>query len=252
MMPQMPAGFMYRASGVDMAMAKQQEEFEQSRGKAVFGASKDLVVVFTCYMVDTFQNEIECGHCNGFLYGGEVDGMPLLMTSAHMLGWGGATIYKASHLAGLFPLDSYDLDLVKSGDLDIDTENPPIWPCVAHYFPDVAIFKFRKVVQLALPAALPAGLPSIGDKIYIVAYVNGEIHLSDGMITCASLRTFTTDGYSDNGYSGAPIINLRGCLMGVVAGNTGNTNKLIRFVPTTAIEQLLQTGHPSLPGLVTY
>ena len=104
----------------------------------------------------------------------------------------------------------------------------------------------------ALAPPLPPHAPSIGDKTYIMAYTGGasrELNISDGIVSAASWNKYTTTAYADNGYSGAPVIDMRGFLLGIVVEGIGATIKQVSFMPATAIQAFLQTGGPQLPGL---
>ncbi len=103
----------------------------------------------------------------------------------------------------------------------------------------------------ALPAPLAPAIPAIGDKAYIVARTgaNAQLNFTDGLVSSAGLNTSTTTAYADNGYSGAPVVSVRGFLLGVVVGGQGSTIEQTEFIPANSAQYFLVSGSPRVPGL---
>ena len=230
---------------VEYELGRATAELVEKRGKQLLSRSKSLLALLLC--VDAGENIV--GAMNGTFYlgGGQ---LPLILTTAHIIGWGGAVKYRASFDSEDGVPCLLDLELLKSGAvIPHETAAPP----QAHKFsPDLAVFRCKTDRMPALAPPLPPRAPSIGDKTYIMAYTGGAsrvLNMSDGIVSAASWNKYTTTAYADHGYSGAPVIDMRGFLLGVVVDGIGASIKQVSFVPATTIHAFLQTGEPQLPGL---
>lgn len=232
---------------VEFELGRATAELVEKRGKQLLSRSRSILALLLCF--DAGGNNV--GSMNGTFYlgGGQA---PLILTTAHIIGWGGAVQYKA-----LFDSEDgvpcvLDLELLKSG---VVVPHQKTTPPPAHKFsPDLAVFQCKVGAQAmpALAPPLPPRAPSVGDKTYIMAYTEGAsrvLNISDGLVSAASWDKYTTTAYADNGYSGAPVIDMRGFLLGIVVEGIGTTIKQVTFLPVTAIHAFLQTGEPQLPGL---
>jgi hypothetical protein len=224
-------------------------EYNEKRGKQIAERTRSLLVHVACISPDG-----QCvGYLNGLFYlGGGQE--PLVLTCAHVLGWGGAATYEAHFCdeAGS-TYDGLPLQLLKAG--AVVPGQQPAAPQVHEYRPDLAVFKVVLPAGKAMPMLappLPPALPNLGDKTYILAYVGGPSHghsFTDGMVSSSGLDVFETTAYADHGYSGAPVISTRGLLLGLVVRGVGVSMKQVAFIPVNAIEMFLVSGAPQVPGL---
>ena len=65
--------------------------------------------------------------------------------------------------------------------------------------------------------------PVTGDVVYVSGIPPDEDHVchSKGMIGLATPASLTVDAYADNGWSGGPVVNQRGQLVGVITQGVG-------------------------------
>lgn len=233
---------------VEFEHGRSTAELTEKRSKQLLARAKSLLVQLIC--LD--ENGTRVGALNGTFYlGGGQE--PLVLTTAHVLGWGGAVKYVAAFTSEDNVPHTVDLELCKSGPI-----NPNLVataPQANEYSPDLAVFRCKVDVhdmpQLAPP--LPPTVPTVGDITYIAAYegVDRVLSFTDGIVSSASLDKYTTTAYADSGYSGAPVIDMRGFLLGIVLRGFGVTIQQVSFVPANIIHAFLQSGQPQLPGLPT-
>lgn len=231
---------------VEYELGRSTAELMETRSKQLLARANSLLVQLIC------MNAVDkrVGTFNGVFYlGGGQD--PLILTTAHVLGWGGAVKYQAAFSSEDNTAHTIGLELLKSGSIIL---NQPATAPQAHEFsPDLAVFRCNVQTSDMPPLGppLPPAVAAIGDFTYIMAY-EGEsrgLNLSNGIVSSASFDKYTTTAYADHGYSGAPVIDMRGFLLGIVQRGFGVAIKQVTFVPSATIHAFLQSGSPQLPGL---
>jgi len=217
---------------VDFELGQDIAELPEKRGKQLLQRAQNLVPQLLAYDA---EGKVTCTLNGVFYLGGGQD--PCVLTTAHIIGRGGAETYKArvSTEGGLTGL--MDMELLKAGEkmLDVLAASPQ-----AHeYFPDVAVFKCLQQPPM-LPPPMPAKPSSPGDLCYILAYTGDkQLNCSSGMVTSVAVNLCTTTAYADSTFTGAPVIDQRGCLLGLVTRGHGNSNKQVSFLPVTLIQGYL-------------
>jgi len=217
---------------VDYELGQDIAELPEKRGKQLLQRAQNLVPQLLGY--DAEGKVVVT--LNGVFYLGDGQA-PLVLTTAHIIGWGGAETYKARVMieGGLTGL--IDMQLLKAGKKMVDIVAASPQP--HEYFPDVAVFECLQQPPM-LPPPMPAKTSSLGDICYILAYTgDGQLNFSCGMVSSVSVNLCTTTAYADNGFSGAPVIDQRGCLLGLVTRGHGNSNKQVSFLPVTLIQGYL-------------
>mmetsp|Transcript_8089 Transcript_8089/g.23205 ORF Transcript_8089/g.23205 Transcript_8089/m.23205 type:complete len:244 (-) Transcript_8089:145-876(-) len=217
---------------VDYELEQDIAELPEKRGKQLLQRAQHLVPQLLGYDA---KGKVTITLNGVFYLGGGQD--PFVLTTAHIIDWGGAETYKArvnteGGLTGLI-----DMELLKAGEkmVDVLVANPQ-----AHeYFPDVAVFKCLQQPPM-LPPPMPAKPSFLGDICYILAYTGDrQLNFSCGMVSSVSVNLCTTTAYADSGFSGAPVVDQRGCLLGLVTRGHGNSNKQVSFLPVTLIQGYL-------------
>lgn len=233
---------------VEYEMGRTLAEYMEKRSKQMAERNQSLLVHVTCIGPDG-QN---VGYMNGVFYlGGGQE--PLVLTTAHVQGWGGAIAYQAFFKDEAGNFYSYlPLQLLKIGAVVPDKQPPN--PQAHEYKPDLAVFKVCLPPEMAMPMLappMPPAQPALGDKTFILAYVNENHNFSftEGTVSSADLHAYHTTAYADNGYSGAPVMNIQGSLLGLVVKGVGMSIKQVAFIPVNVIDQFLVWGEPQLPGL---
>ena len=91
--------------------------------------------------------------------------------------------------------------------------------------------------------------PITGDTVYVSGIPPDGVHVchSKGMIGSATPVSLTVDAYADNGWSGGPVVNRRGRLVGVITQGVGNTIKRPEAMSTQRLHDFLVVNN--LPGL---
>lgn len=223
-------------------------EYQEKRSKQLADLNRSLLVHVTCVGED--GNAV--GNMNGLFYlgGGQES---FVLTTAHVLGWGGATNYHAYFCdeAGT-PYSDVPLQLVKAGAVIPDKQ--PAAPQAHEYLPDLAVFKVILPDGAAMPMVappMPPAQPFLGDKTYILAYVheNHNYSFTDGTVSSGNVHVYHTTAYADNGHSGAPVMSTRGHLLGLVVHGVGVSIKQVAFIPVNVIDAFLTMGEPRLPHL---
>lgn len=106
---------------------------------------------------------------------------------------------------------------------------------------------------MILEGSRPAKLPqtsgcSHSDTIYALGFgALNELSCSKGTISSAAIGAMTIAAHADNGFSGGPVVNLDGKLVGVVKGLVGTTVPAVGITPAADLHTyLLQAGFPGL------
>ena len=214
---------------VDNKIGRTTAELAEKRGKHMIERSKSLLVHMVC--MDPHDEIV--GNFNGLFYlGGGQD--PLVLTIAHMICFNGATKYMAAFYAEDGTTHMLGLALLKAG-AEVPGVQPPPAPQAHVYLPDLAVFRVNTsgtdMPMLAPP--LPPAVTSIGDKTYIIALTADDhtLSFSEGVVSSVCIDACTTTAYADHGYSGAPVIDMRGHLLGLVVRGVGTAIKLVEFIP---------------------
>lgn len=209
---------------------------------AIFGACKNYVVKLECQ-----RDDVVVGFFNGYMYCDD----PLILTAGHVNGYDGATKVFACFYEGTILSNRVELELIKVGN-PLGSRLTSTGVIYNAYDPDCAVYKS----PTPLPAASVrpyAATASVGDTSLIVGFKGkGEPQLSfsDGHVAYAGLSVLQVTNNADNGYSGSPVFNSAGFIIGMVQGEEGTTFKHVNVVPATIINQwlLLPPGCPAFKG----
>jgi hypothetical protein len=222
------------------------DNMAEMKRKAIYEGCKNYVVKLIC--LDTFGNT--CGFFNGFMYCSDE---PLILTSGHMINFNGATRYQATFFQGTACEQRVELQLVKTG-FPIAHTSSNGTPCVV-YNPDTALFKYDAKAIPPHPLRPYAAQASVGDTVFIAGFKGKEepqLSFSDGIVSWIGWSKNTTEmhvtAYADNGYSGSPVFNADGYVIGMVKGGDGHTIKQVVVVPVANIHQWLGASEPVQPG----
>jgi S1-C subfamily serine protease len=214
----------------------------QEHGKYIFQCSKNYVVKIVCKETDTQTGQLTfCGQLNGFFYH---DSEPYIITTAHIFN-SGATAFAARFFTPN-GFDDHELIPVCHGEKKLTTDNPP----TPFWVPDVAVFKLASGILPPHPHRPLATFGYTGDHAYVVGYpvdTAEELSYTKGMVSHSKFERMTITAYADDGFSGSPVLNLRGCLIGMVQGGHGRTIKQVNVVPATIVHYFLVIK--GLPGL---
>lgn len=206
----------------------------EARRKSVYNACKNYVVKIICFTDDDKQ----CGFFNGFFYH---DTAPYILTCGHIVRFEGATKYKALLFHGTSMEQQLDLQLTKHGQE------------VKHmqFVPDVAVFTYSCGQPLHPPRPF-AATATVGDTVYVAGFKGcdePQLVFSEGMVSYSGMGGMTITTYADNGFSGCPVFNMDGFIVGMVAGGDGLTIKQVNTVPALTIHGWLISSDPVCPGL---
>ncbi|PNH00908.1 hypothetical protein TSOC_013245 [Tetrabaena socialis] len=110
--------------------------------------------------------------------------------------------------------------------------------------------------QPAHPPRPHGSVAATGDSAYVIGFAGLELSLKSGTVSSVGFMggatspfgSFTIDTYAEPGYSGSPILNMDGFLIGMVqAGLHGS--KQVTAIPAQGINVFLQTCGDALPGI---
>ncbi len=117
----------------------------------------------------------------------------------------------------------------------------------ANNFPDVAIMRGSRRAPFSL-----GGMPCIpGDTVYALGYSNDFMTpcFSKGNVVNGTIGSVAVTSHADHGYSGGPVINCEGRLVGIIKGPLGNRILQVGLTPAQDVHTfLIQAGEPGLTG----
>ena len=104
-------------------------------------------------------------------------------------------------------------------------------------------------LHAAATTDLLAGYPAIGDTVFESA----SLCFSKGMIGSTSLAAITVDAHADNGWSGGPVINSVGRLVGIISSGASATIKWPEAIQRRTcnpffLSTMLQSSWSEWPG----
>jgi len=209
---------------VDYEMGHALHTHGPCRGEALFNATKDYVVKIVC---KNAASE-ECGFFNGFFYH---DTEPYIITTAHIIGFEGASQYLMMLFDGTRLSEEYAMEVVK-----------------CNFALDVAVF--RCVTRLPHPPSSKAAVVGISHMVLAVGHSDAQLTFNEGKVTHLSFDgTFSVSTYADAVFSGAPIFNMDGYFVGMVKSGEGTYIKQPVCVGATKIHNALVSEPHPLPGL---
>jgi S1-C subfamily serine protease len=196
--------------------------------KNIYIVSKVFVIKISCE-----SEGREIGFFNGFLY---CDNAPYVITCGHIMEFPDVTRYLATTFDGTQLSSRVEL-------------TPRFYSLEA---PDVAVFEYKCEVPPHTPRPLPTEV-AIGQTVYVVGFKGmqePQLTFTDGIVAhydpfVDSLISCTA--YADNGFSGSPVFNIYGFLVGMVHGYHGTTINQVKLVPALEIHRFLLSKN--LPGL---
>ena len=90
---------------------------------------------------------------------------------------------------------------------------------------------------------------STGSTVYLFGFGGNDldVHFTSGSITSVRPGIYSTSAYADNGFSGGPVVNIAGQIVGVVQrGDEGVTNKQTLLISADRLLTFLQmSGVPT-------
>eukprot|EP00955_Chlamydomonas_euryale_P100183 365266-Chlamydomonas_euryale.AAC.3 len=212
----------------------------EHKRKVIYEGCKNYVVKLECLK----DNKV-VGFFNGFMY----HDLPLILTSGHIDCYAGATNYFALFYEGTALQQKVELKPLKFGQPAGVQQTFDGIPYNAHD-PDLALFESsHNPVHGCRPFG--AGQPSVGATVFIIGFKDKEepqLSISEGHVSYVGISCFHVAAYADNGYSGSPVFNADGYVIGMVMAGDGHTNKNVVVVPTTTIDNWLRLGEISHPG----
>lgn len=233
---------------VDYELGAAISKHHEFRRKAVYEATKNFVVKITCYKAENGIGLKPCGFFNGFFYNTDT---PLVLTSGHIDGFNGASHYKASFFYATSHWYECDLQLVKTGP-SIGQQTTSDGKVFNAHDPDVAVFSCD---QSSLPPHPPrpfAAPATVGDTVYVVGFKGideAQLTFSEGVVSYQSVSSMTVTAYADAGFSGCPVLNMDGFLVGMVVAGDGFAIKQVKILPAQLLHAVLVISEPVLPGL---
>ncbi|PNW85021.1 hypothetical protein CHLRE_03g168300v5 [Chlamydomonas reinhardtii] len=177
------------------------------------------------------------------------DGAPAGEFSGFQYSTSSNTIVGAAHMVGFsgLPRGSGPLaEMFKARYADGFEEVVEVRNSAADQLPDIAI----------LCGSRPAPRPMVGahcntgDTVYALGFSPHFTtpSFSKGIVSNSKIGSITITAHADNGYSGGPVVNTRGQLVGTIKGGTLHTT--MQQVNVTSAEQvhvfLLQSKQPGL------
>lgn len=212
----------------------------EERRKSVYNGSKNYVVKLECE-----KDDAVVGFFNGFMYCEK----PLIITSGHIDSWAGATKYFAVFYEGTTQQTRRELSLLRAG-TSTGTQLTGEGITYEGHNPDMALFEILgyEPIRPLPPCATKA---AVGDTVFIVGFKGKsepQLSFSEGVVAYADLLTFQVTAYADNGYSGSPVYNADGFVIGMVQGPEGFTMKMVTVVPVELMHMsLVNSSHPGFP-----
>ncbi len=230
---------------VDYEMGRAMSKYQEVRRKHVHEAVRNLVVKVIC--LDSGNNCV--GFFNGFFYH---DTEPLLITSGHIVEWNGATEYAAVFYQGTASEERVSLGKPIKVGAAAGMKNTPQGVAYMAREPDVAVFRISQ--QPPHPHRVAAAVAAVGDDVYSVGFKGvseAALVFSEGIVTSLGLAGMSISAYADEGFSGAPVFNGDGRLVGMVQGINGDSTRTLQVntVPSLTIHNFLKHVTPELPGL---
>ncbi|GIM01735.1 hypothetical protein Vretimale_6519 [Volvox reticuliferus] len=200
---------------VDYELGRSLSSAVETKRKKIYDRCRRYVLKVLCEKDD---GEL-MGFFNGFLYCGTA---PLLLTTGHIVG--GATKYFASFYDGEELQAKCEMTLLRFGGEAQSGDT-------ATKEPDVAVFRVEGNIPSFPPPPFGAST-TVGDTAYIIGYKGREdpqLTLSEGLVSYVGLSDILTTVFADKGYSGCPVFNSYGFVIGMVKGCDGNTIKQVSF-----------------------
>jgi hypothetical protein len=215
----------------------------EHKRKVIYEGCKNYVVKLECMK----DNQV-VGFFNGFMYH---DDQPLILTSGHIDCYAEATNYFALFYEGTALQQRVELQSLMFG-RPVGVNRTTDGITYNGHDPDLALFASSyKPVHGLRPFG--AGQPSVGATVFIVGFKGKQepqLSISEGHVSYVGISCFhvSITAYADNGYSGSPVFNADGYVIGMVMSGDGHTNKNVVAVPTTTIDTWLRMGENSYPG----
>ncbi|PNH09128.1 hypothetical protein TSOC_004249 [Tetrabaena socialis] len=171
------------------------------------------------------------GEFSGFLYNSS---SPAIVSAGHMVGFSGdppgtgpsAEVFKARYFDGF----EEDVEVLKAA---------------ANSVPDVAILRGSRPA----PRSLLGVMCSTGDTVYALGFSPkfNNPRFSKGIVSSGTVGSVAITAHADNGYSGGPVVNVHGQLVGIIKGGLGTSILQVGITPAEAVHGfLLKSGQPGL------
>lgn len=221
---------------------------------ATFQACRNYVVKLECVKDDKVV-----GYFSGFMYH---DDEPLILTSGRIDCFGGATKYFALFYEGTSLHRRVELQALKMG-WPLGEQRTSCGTTYNAHKPDLALFQCDYIPAHG-PRPFAAAQPHVGSTVFIIGFKGKEepqLSLCEGHVSYAGLSNLLVTADYDDGYSGSPVFNANGFLIGMVSAGDGDTcaptrteerctNKNVVVVPALFIHNCLCAPQPerSYPG----
>ena len=187
-------------------------------------------------MDDAMQPVMEC---SGFLYTAE----PYIMTAGHAYLWG----KRAADDKKAVPASS---GATSFRAVYHDGTSEPVSVAVKPN-PSICDAMLLQGTRPGPPDLHARAVASRGDIIYVAGFPPGSIQvcISKGMLSATSFDSWFVTAHADSGWSGGPVVNKFGQLMGLVELGSGVHQKMVRVVPAQSLHIFSRfSGMPSLLG----
>ncbi|PNH01629.1 hypothetical protein TSOC_012469, partial [Tetrabaena socialis] len=167
------------------------------------------------------------GEFSGFLYSSS---SPAIVSAGHMVGFSGdppgtgpsAEVFKARYFDGF----EEDVQVLKAA---------------ANSVPDVAILRGSRPAPRSL-----LGMPcSTGGTVF--SPISNTPCFSKGIVSNDMVGSMAITAHADRGYSGGPVVDVHGQLVGIIKGGLGTATMQVGITPAADVHTfLLQSGQPGL------
>ena len=191
-------------------------------GKHMFNNTRPLLVKI--YALSNDGGSV--GEFSGFLYSGSDD---VVVTAGHTVGYNNSG--KDRKFRARYD-DGFEEDLV-------------LLKCAPDNVPDIAIFRGSR----RAPRTLIGMGWSTGDTVYAFGFtaLYSDPGFSRGIVSSSTVGRVAINAHADNGYSGGPVLNSRGQLVGIIKGSIDATTMQVGITPAVDLHTLLlQSGQTGL------
>ncbi|EFJ39319.1 hypothetical protein VOLCADRAFT_101114 [Volvox carteri f. nagariensis] len=172
------------------------------------------------------------GEFSGFLYSQAAE---IIVTAGHIVGFSGVGPQGRGP-----PAEKFRARYEDGFEEDVMLVNH-----VPNNVPDIAILRGSR----RAPHSLLGDLCSTGDIVYAFGFSTffPSPSFSKGMVSSTRVGQVAITAHADNGYSGGPVLDCRGQLVGLIKGSIGTTIIQVGITPAVDLHTvLLQWGQPGL------
>ncbi|KAG2442250.1 hypothetical protein HYH02_009734 [Chlamydomonas schloesseri] len=171
------------------------------------------------------------GEFSGFQYSTSSN---LIVSAAHMVGF-----------SGLPPGSAPRAEVFKARYADGFEEEVEVLNSAANQQPDIVILRGSRPA----PCPLVGAHCNAGDTVYALGFSPHSTSpcFSKGIVSCSKIGSIAITAHTGNGYSGGPVVNIRGQLVGVIRGSLGAMVLQVDVTPAEHVHVLLlQSRQPGL------